>query len=61
MLYLANGNLPGPNYKEAYFRVKPLNYIHSFDYTSYFSMRIYINKNLIFNVGVERVPIMDRN
>lgn len=61
MMYLADGNIPGPSWADTFFRVKPLNYAQSFDYTSFFAMRIYINKNIIFNVGVERIPIMDRN
>jgi hypothetical protein len=58
--YLAEGNFPGHNFSNSFLRVKWID-IECPPYNAYFAIRIYNNKNILFNVGVERIPIMDRH
>lgn len=55
MVYLADGNLSGPPVK-----TKHVNSSKGFDFTAYFVTKFFPNRNILFNVGVEKVPIMDR-
>jgi hypothetical protein len=60
MSVLAKGHWPGSNYSNNFYRVREQRVDSPTPYNSFFSIRAYYNRNILFNVGVERTPIMDR-
>ena len=59
MMFLASGYLPGPKYYSEYMKVKSVPCSRAFDYTAFFSVRVFLNNNIVFSVGVEKVPIFN--
>ena len=41
MLFLADGNLPGPDYKDSCFKIKEIKLPCSIDYNAFFTIRFF--------------------
>lgn len=61
MSTLSKGRWPSFGYKNPFYRVRDQSVDGPTPYNAYFSIRVYYNRNILFNVGVERTPIMDRH